>query len=185
VGWKELNVPTPASGWAAFEPVTDLRWAQTIARAWQSDARLTRIDVNRLKHDGTIDLTAGADNSAGYRFISPGQIDAWEKIADRDANARVGYELMIKLAEQKVTALIVRGSPRSDALPPLDINSHALPELLTRARKSKSFADHPFYDGYMIALEREGWVWYLNSLSRRDSIPRVRARDGAVYPYRP
>ena len=183
-GWRELDVPVPTSGWSAFEPVTDLTWAMAIARAWQPDARVTRIDVERLRDTGTIDLTAGPDNSAGYRFTSPAQIENWERIADRDSKASVPYELLIKIAEQKVTALVSSGQPRRQELPPAAIDSHPLPELLARAKKGRGFAEHPFYSGYLIHLEREGWVWYLNSLSRRDSIPRVRARDGAVFPYR-
>lgn len=182
-GWHELDVVPPSSGWAAFEPVTDLQWAMKIAHDWTPEARLTRIDVNRLKGEGTIDLTAGPDNSAGYRFVAPSQVEGWKAIADRDSNAKVPYELMIKLAEQKVTALIVHGRPPTDELPPLDVVSQPAPELLGLAAKDKSFAPHPFYNGYMIHLEREGWVWYLSSLSGQSSLPRVRARDGAVYPY--
>jgi hypothetical protein len=183
LGWAELDVPAPSSGWAAFEPVTDLRWATDIARAWQADARLTRIDVDRLKDTGTIDVSAGPDNAAGYRFESPSQIGAWERIADRDSHAAVGYELMIKLAEQKVKALVVKGEPRTDRPPTEEVDSHPLPELLALAAKDPHFAPHPFFEGYMVHLEREGWVWYLQSLSRRESEPRIRARDGALYPY--
>ena len=183
LGWRELDVPVPSSGWATFEPVTDLRWAMDIARAWQPDARLTRIDVDRLKSDGTVDLTAGPDNKAGYRFMSPGQIENWGRIADRDAKAEVPYAMMLQLVEQKVTALVTRGQPRNDAAPPVTIDSHPLPELLNLALKRRGFKEHPFYSGYMIHLPGEGWVWYLSSLSNRESQPRVRARDGATYPY--
>jgi len=183
-GWRELDVPAPSSGWLAFEPVTDLGWAFSIARAWQKDARLTRIDVDRLKDNGTIDLTGGPDNKAGYRFVSPAQIDAWKRIADRDSKASVPYELMITLAEQKAKALVVRGEPSRQELPPVDADSHPLPELLGLAKRGRGFAEFPFYKGYMIHLDREGWVWYLNSLSGRESLPRVRAKDGATYPYR-
>ncbi len=184
-GWRELASTAPTSGWAAFEPVTDLTWANAIAKAWRQDAQLTRIDIDRLTEHGTVDLTAGPDNKAGYRYISPSQIDAWQKIADRDAKATVPYELMIKLAEQKVTALVVQGEPpRSRDKTPPPVDSHPLPELLRLAKKNGNFKEYPFYTGYMIPLEREGWVWYLNSLSGRESIPRVRAKDGQTYPYR-
>jgi hypothetical protein len=43
---------------------------------------------------------------------------------------------------------------------------------------------HPFYEGFLIHTARTGWIWYFQSLSRRDTIPQVRARDGAVYPWR-
>jgi hypothetical protein len=45
-------------------------------------------------------------------------------------------------------------------------------------------ADYPFYNGDMIHNDREGWVWYLQSSSQRETLPRIRARDGAVYPFR-
>jgi hypothetical protein len=45
-------------------------------------------------------------------------------------------------------------------------------------------ADYPFYNGDMIPNDREGWVWYLQSSSQRQTLPRIRARDGAVYPFR-
>jgi hypothetical protein len=183
LGWRELDVPAPNSGWTAFEPVTDLGWATTIAHAWQRDARLMRIDADRVKDNGTIDLTAGPENSAGYRFTSPSQIEAWQRLADRDGKATVPYELMIKLSEQKVTGLVVRGQPPSRELPLNDVDSHPLPELLALARKRAGFKELPFYNAYMVFLEREGWVWYFNGLSGRDSLPRVRGRDGAAYPY--
>jgi hypothetical protein len=182
-GWRELDVPAPKSGWSAFEPVTDIGWAMTIAHAWQQDARLNSIDADRLKDNGTIDLTGGPENSAGYRFTSPSQIEAWQRLADRDGKATVPYELMLKLSEQKVTALVVRGQPPSRELGLSEVDSHPLPELLVLAKKGKGFSEHPFYNAYMVFLEREGWVWYFNSLSGRDSLPRVRGRDGATYPY--
>jgi hypothetical protein len=182
-GRSELDVRAPNSGWAAFEPVSEVGWAMTIARAWQQDARLNRIDADRVKDSGTIDLTAGPENSAGYRFTSPSQVEAWQRLADRDGKATVPYELMLKLSEQKVTALVVRGQPPSRDSPLNEPDSHPLPELLGLAKKGKGFTEHPFYNAYMVYLPREGWVWYFNSLSGRGSLPRVRGRDGATYPY--
>jgi hypothetical protein len=40
----------------------------------------------------------------------------------------------------------------------------------------------PFLSGYLIYLDDEGWVWYFSTLAG-ESKPRVRARDGAVWPY--
>ena len=181
-GWRELQVPAPATEWAAFEPVVNLDWAMAIARAWMADARLTRIDVTRLTPTGTIDLTAGADETAGYRFVSPSKIAEWDRIADRETDARVPYELMLKIGQRKVTALVSRGRPSSRELPPAKIDSARLGEVIAAAKR-RGFTDYPFYSAYLIHLEREGWVWYLQSLSRRESLPRIRARDGAPYPY--
>jgi hypothetical protein len=55
---------------------------------------------------------------------------------------------------------------------------------LTFSRAARKLPSKPFYKGYLIHLEREGWVWYLSTLSGDDSIPRRRARDARFYPYR-
>lgn len=183
-GWLPLSVAAPPTGWKAFEPVAGLEWALAIARGWQRDALLTRIDVDRVTPEGIVDLAAGPDNTAGYRFVSPSQIEEWRRIAERDSNARAPYELLLKLTQEKVSALVNRGRPPSIELPPAAIDSRPLPALLAAALKNRAFTEHPFYNGYMISLEREGWVWYLQGLSRESSLPRIRARDGAVWPYR-
>ena len=41
----------------------------------------------------------------------------------------------------------------------------------------------PFFQGYLIRLEDEGWCWYISTLSGSPDIPRVRARDGRAWPY--
>ncbi len=77
-GWQTLDVPAPPTAWAAFDPVAGLGWALDIGRAWRADAVLTRIDVSRLTPAGTVNLEGSADDSAGYRFISPGQVKDWD-----------------------------------------------------------------------------------------------------------
>ena len=99
-------------------------------------------------------------------------------------SARVGHELMIKAAQKKVTAYLNRGRPSSRDLPPLKVDALRLGAAIAAAKRGRGFVEYSFYNGYMIYLEREGWVWYLQSLSQREALPRVRARDGAVYPYR-
>jgi hypothetical protein len=182
-GWKEVRVPAPPSGWTAFDPVDAIEWAMAIARGWQPDARLTRIDVMRATPAGTVDLSTDLEERAGYRFVSPAQIAEWQRIADREVNARVPYQLTLQVATQKVTAQVTRGRPPPRALPPGPPDTRRLGEVIAAAATSGRFRSLPFYNGYLTHLDREGWVWYLQSLSRRETLPRVRARDGAVFPY--
>jgi len=183
-GWRELKAAPLAGDWGAFDPVANLEWATTLAHDWATDARLTRIDLTRVSAAGTLDLAAGADDVAGYRFVSPARIDEWNRIADREASARVGYELMIKAAQKKVTAYLNRGRPSSRDLPPPKVDALRLGDAIAAAKRGRGFVEYPFYNGYLVYLEREGWVWYLQGLSQRETLPRVRARDGAVYPYK-
>lgn len=182
-GWREVRADAPPRGWAAFDPVVGLPWAMGLARQWAPDATLTRIDVSRAASDGTVNLTGGPDDTVGYRFISPDRIASWVNDADVHAKVEASYGLLMTLAQQKVTASIQRGRPPASGAPAL-ASTLPLSEVLARARANATFVDRPFYAGYLIQLPTEGWVWYFQTLSGRDALPRVRARDGRVYPYR-
>jgi hypothetical protein len=182
-GHRPVNAPPPPGGWTAFDPVAGVPWASDIARAWAPDARLTRIDLGLIAGDGTADLTGDRQDTIGYRFVSPARIAEWSKIADRDVNAAAAYELFLRLGRGEVVVYVHSGRPPDDPAPPA-LDSLPLRELLSQARQSKRFPQHPLYTGFLIHSDRMGWIWYFQSLSRRDDIPRVRARDAAVYPWR-
>lgn len=182
-GHRAVNAPPPPGGWTGFDAVASLPWANDIARAWAPDARLTRIDLGLIAGDGTADLTGDRQDTIGYRFVSPSRIAEWSKIADRDADAAAAYELFIRLGRGQVVVYVHSGRP-PDEPPPPALDSLPLRELLTQARQNKRFPTHPAYTGFLIHNDRSGWIWYLQSLSRRENIPRVRARDAAVFPWR-
>lgn len=177
-GWKDVATEPPPGGYASFEPVAALPWALAIARGWASDAVLTRIDVGRVAATGVVDL-AGEDVS-GYRFRSPARERRWRQETDAGSKSTTTTELMLQLKGTTLRAL-VSGDSRDEPEAPAPA-SLPLPALLERARTGKGFGDRPFYGGYMIHLPREGWAWYFRAPSG-DSFPRVRARDGRVYPY--
>jgi hypothetical protein len=176
--WKTVDVPAPPEGYAVFQPVAALPWAMTIARAWASDAVLTRIDVGRVSSTGVVDLSG--ERTSGYRFRSPGRAARWKQETDAGSRSLTRTSLMLELRGETVRAIVddtdrdAQSTPAPKSLP--------LVEILARARKSRSFGDYPFYGGYMIHLPREGWVWYLSPPSG-SSLPRVRASDGRVFPY--
>jgi hypothetical protein len=184
-GWQALDVSPPSSGWATFEPVGDLNWAMAIAKAWRPDARLTRIDVSRLTPQGTVNLAGSADDSAGYRFESPSQREEWIRSARQgEAKPEAGFELMLKASQQAITGLVTKGKPSGRDVPPPPADILPLGQLMSASRRKPAFAQPSFFDGYMIYNEREGWVWYLTGRGFDESLPRLRARDGAPYPYR-
>lgn len=185
-GWKTLDVPPPPGGWASVDPVATLDWATTIARAWQDDARLTRIDLSRMPAAGVIRLDGPSDDDhVGYRFVSSSRTQEWTARASAgEREPAVGWELMMTVAKSQVRALVTHGRPGRAEGTPSNADSLPLPTLLARAAKGRGFESAAFYDGYMIVLPREGWAWYLTGLGQSSSQPRVRARDGAVFPYR-
>lgn len=180
--WQRLDLAAPAGGFAAFDPVAELSWATTIGQAWRRDALLERIDVVRLRPDGTLNLGDDDEASAMYRFVSPRAVAEFQRQARLSTRVEAETGLFVKLAGGGVTALVVEA--RGDELPPdFPADALALRELLPRLRRDSRFAELPFLSGYLIRLDDEGWVWYLAPLGGV-SLPRARARDGRIWPYR-
>ncbi len=180
--YRALIAPAPPTGWTGFDPVVGVAWASEIARAWAPDARLTRIDLGPIASDGSADLTADREEVVGYRFASPARIAQWQQIADRQADATSPFELFIRVAGKQVGVYVHNGRPPSEALPPT-LDSLPLRDVLAHVRRSGRFPDRPFYTGFLIHESRIGWVWTFQSLSGHDTVPIVRARDAAVYPW--
>jgi hypothetical protein len=185
LGWLELDAaPPPAStgGFGALDPVAALPWAVAIAQAWAPDAAIERVDVTRLRPDGTVNVADDAEAEVTYRFVSPARIADYRRRAELSTRAEAEAELFVQLAGGKLTALILRGTPDDEPAPPYP---KVLPttELARRLARDERF-QRPFLQGYLIRLEREGWVWYLSPLSRGESLPRVRATDARPWPYR-
>jgi len=86
------------------------------------------------------------------------------------------------VAGRQIGVYVHSGRPPADALPPA-VESLPLRDVLTHARQSGRFPDRPFYTGFLIHEDRIGWIWTFQSLSGRDNVRIVRARDAAVYPW--
>lgn len=71
IGSHMLDVAPPAQGYGAVDPVAQIPWALAIAQGWAEDARLERVDVERLRPDGTANVADDPQGSLGYRFLSP------------------------------------------------------------------------------------------------------------------
>ena len=177
LGWKRLDVAPPPGGFDGFDPVAGIAWATTIGSAWAKDAALTRIDVGRVAATGAIDLAG--EQASGYRLTSAARQVQRRTDTDTGTRSVVGTELLLQCKAGTVQALVTDGR---EGAPPAAPVSLGLEQILAGARKSRAFVERPFYTGYMIHLPREGWVWYLSTPSG-DGLPRVRARDGRVYPY--
>jgi hypothetical protein len=185
-GWVTLDLapPPPATGgFAALDPVAALPWALTVAQSWRSDVALERIDVVRLRADGTVNVADDPEGEVMYRFLTPSGIAEWQRRAKLSTRAEADYELFVKLAAGRVTVLVVRGRPGDDGVPAYPARALPARELMPRLARDGRFAELPFFSGYLIALADEGWVWYLAPLSG-GSLPRARAADGRIWPYR-
>lgn len=186
-GEFEIEVAPPPGGFAALDGAAALPWALTIAQRWAADARPTRIDVTRMRPDGTVNASDDAAASVLWRFQSPSRVAAFRERANLEASAQGRFELFLSVRSGKVRVQSTETSSAFlrtlDQVPPFP----TVPDLtatLPIASRSAAFPRVPFYSGYLIHLKDEGWCWYLSTLSGEPSIPRVRARDGRLYPYR-
>jgi hypothetical protein len=187
-GYHPLDVAAPPTAYGNFDAVTALPWAATIAQAWVTDARLDRLDVVRLRADGLIDVADDGDAEVVYRFVSPDRLKELRRRADLSANANVQTEFWVRVkgAEASVVApatpaalLAFRDQESLAPEPP-----RALPLAETFAKLSAlTSAKAEFYKGYLLYIEREGWMWYLSTLSG-EPLPRIRSADGKTFPYK-
>ncbi len=181
-GRRPLSLAAPPAGYAAFDAVANLPWALNVAQAWRRDATLDRIDVDRLRPDGTVNAADDGDAEVMYRFVSPSRIEEYRRARDLRAGAETTYQLWVIARNGAASVQAISGKPSlpSDPSAPLTApfpSAGPLTAVLAAARTQRGWIEKPFYSGYMIHLRDEGWVWYLSTLGR-DSEPRVRALDG-------
>ncbi len=188
-GRHAIAAAPPTGGFAALEPVGALPWALAIAQRWASDAAPWRIDVERLRPDGTVNLADDAHAKVTYRFASPRRLAVFRERANRETEARGDFEFWVTVESGTVSAYALETLPQIAGLEGEEIarltypKSLPLPEILAKNARRKELPEVPYYKGYLIQLEREGWCWYLSTLSGTPSIPRFRARDGRMWPY--
>jgi hypothetical protein len=184
-GYHALDVAAPAGGYGALDATAALPWALTVAQAWQDDVRIARIDVERMRPDGTVNVQDDSQAMVMYRFESPSRIAALREQARLSSNteAPVGVWVRVKQGRPEVYSHASRAAQsRGDGSAPHPA-ALRLGELVARPGVRRALGDAPFFKAYMIHNAGEGWVWYFSTLDGQ-SVPRVRAADGAVWPYR-
>ncbi|MFN8012648.1 MAG: zinc ribbon domain-containing protein [Holophagaceae bacterium] len=181
-GWQALDVAEPPGGAGNLDAVAAIPWAVSLAQAWRADARLERVDVEKVRPDGLVNARDDEAASVMYRFRSPALLEEQRRQMDL-GKSDVQAGLFLEVKQGAVRALVTSVHDPREELPPhpASLPLKAIFESLGHAGKLPA---KPFYGGYLIHLEREGWVWYLHTLARQDSIPRARASDGEAYPYR-
>jgi hypothetical protein len=189
-GRHPLAAAPPPGGLGAIDPVAGLPWALALAQVWHSDVKLERIDVERLRPDGTVNVQDDPAAGVTYRFVSPSRFQALRERANLEADPKGDHEFWIQLEKGGIAAYelsshaaFATDDEAAEIAALTWPKSLALARILENAAGRPGFPEVPFYKGYLIRLEREGWCWYLSTLSGSPSIPRVRASDGRVWPY--
>jgi hypothetical protein len=182
-GYHALQAAAPAGGYGALDPTAALSWALAIAQAWEADARLERIDVARLRPEGTVNVADDRQSSVTYRFQSPARQQALREQARLSSSAQSATGLWVRVKSGRPDVYVdVRSAAGVDGAVAPHPRAMHVASLLGVAAVRHALDGAPFVDGYMIHIEDEGWVWYFRTLDGQ-SLPRVRASDGAVWPY--
>jgi hypothetical protein len=189
-GFHDLETTPPPGGYASVDAVAGLPWALAIAQAWSADARIERIDVERMRPDGSVNAADDAESKVTYRFTSPDRSEELYRRAETSGKAEVDNELWVQLGGGRAqviahynSASFARAMERVKARAPGHPAVLPLTELVARPGAKRTLRPLPFYRGYLIYNQTEGWVWYFSTLAN-ESFPRIRARDGSPYPYR-
>lgn len=184
-GSHVLDVAPPAGGYGAMDPVAQVPWALAIAQGWAEDARLERVDAERVRPDGTVNAADDPQGAVWYRFMSPAHLRDLRERATTSTRAEGVSEIQVRVSEGRPRVLLLQTRAasvrRREAAPP---HPSVLPltRLVPGLQRDVRYAA-PFLTGYLVHIEDEGWVWYLSPLSG-DSLPRVRATDARPWPYR-
>jgi hypothetical protein len=189
-GFHTLETTAPPGGYAAVDAVSALPWALAIAQAWSADARIERIDVDRMRPDGAVNAQDDAEASVTYRFTSPDRSAELQRRAETSAKAELDDGFWVRLSGGRAQVIAHYNSAsfssameRVKGRAPEHPVALPLTELVTRPGAKRTLRPLPFYRGYMIHSRGEGWVWYFSTLGN-ESFTRMRARDAAPYPYR-
>ena len=184
-GSHAVDVAPPPQGYGAVDPVAQIPWALTIAQGWAEDARLERVDVDRLRPDGTTNVADDPQGGLGYRFLSPSRLAELRSRARTSSVAEGVAELHLRVTKGQPRVLFLpsrAAAMRPRPAPPPHPTVLPTTTLMPRLQRDSRYAA-PFLSGYLVHIDGEGWVWYLSPLSG-DSVPRVRATDARPWPYR-
>jgi hypothetical protein len=189
-GEHRLAASPPPTPFGAFEPVAGLPWALSIAQVWSRDAKLERIDVDRVRPDGTVNVADDPEAEVTYRFVSPSRFQQLRERMNLEKNPRGDQEFWVEVEKGQVLGYELQTLSQlahdDDAQEIAALTwpkSLPLTTIVPALAKRRDVPAVPFFEGYLIRLEDEGWCWYISTLSGSPNIPRVRARDGRVWPY--
>lgn len=172
-GWRRLDTTPPPGGWEYLDPAAGLEWALDIARLWNLDARLVRIDAARVLVTG---LTYRVDGGVEYHLVSPARADEWATAGDEQVG-RAHHTLVLRVDKARSHVRQLNGAP-DQALPPAFVSSRPMYEVIARVRGVTAFPRPPF-GARLMHDEAESWVWEFRAFAASHPV-RVRARDGRL-----
>jgi len=157
-----------------FDAIANYQWVHGLAKGWSADAKLVRLSVKRLRHDGTApNASPSGKGGADYRFYSPSRFAAAEKLSEvSEDKVYDGFRVWIR--EGKVSAMIGEGSPEARKYPHAKVTC-TYAQLIKGAQPIRK---QPYYDLYLrYRKHRRSWTW---SVDRAFSLRTRRRRRSRV-----
>jgi|GEM_PF-6416268 len=156
--WFDVDPSGMSGSLDQFDAIANYAWVHKLAKAWSADAKLVRLGIDRVRHDG-VAPNAGPSGKADidYRFYSPSRYAAGEKLAEvSEQKIYDGFRVWVR--EGKVQAMIGEGSPEARKYPDPPMTC-TLAKILAGA---KHLPRVPFYDMRLRYWKHRGrWEWYV------------------------
>lgn len=156
-GWQEVEAPRFTGTASSFDPIVNLPWALTIAKAWSADAVLASLYLQGARTDGTMDITS---KWADYRFVSPAKLDAAQKEKETSEARTVVTMFRVKPTPAGASVLALAAlEGRPDAVKRPFRSSCRLDQAFATWKK-EGLPTRPSYDLMLTGLGQ--WRWQLN-----------------------
>jgi hypothetical protein len=175
-GWIEINPPAPVGGFANFDPVANVAWAQRIGRSWAKDALLTSFRADAVRRNGTADLATnnGDENdfSRGvwYTLVSPSRIASYHKTATHREH-KVNFELMIQVENKRVRVLRRVDVPGDDPIPSSPLpHICSIGQAIATLLRTRQIPERPAYSAnFNPENHGQSYRWYVSTRDNHGS----------------
>lgn len=173
VGWAPLNAPGLVGTLDAFDAIANMPWAANVGRRWVSDARITRVDFDRVDQNGIVAMRGIPDAKVTYRYVSPSRGKAWlESTALTEPT--IETQLEIAVTKDGVQAIKFASKPISDKPDPeIKPPTCTLSQAFAALDKAKQLPVRPVYDVYLIDNGQKAPAYYFSTLTGSPAIPWV------------
>ncbi len=180
--WFKLDRGGMVGGLAELDAIANYQWALNMAKGWSADARLARMTIRRIRHDGVAPNAVNKrDGAWDVRFTSPSRVAAADKMAEVSEDQPLdGFRISIR--KDEVQAMITNVSP------PKAGNVGKAPVTCTYKQlvaAAKEMIKRPYYDASLMPTWQSGeWRWTINEAfgSKRRRRPRRGKRfSGSVH----
>lgn len=189
-GIQPIDAPGMLGTFEAFDPLANVEWAKSIARAWKADAIMHRIDAARVAKDGLVNVKTTPKAQVTYRFYSP------KCVSDFASSTSVvvptnecGMFVKVMADEEPPSAhvQIVAESPSSAADGDYELKSPVctLAKAFAALEAAGKLPARPVYDTYLYDVRFKGKVpdprWSISQItSGVDTIGYVNATTCAL-----